>query len=115
MKEVYEEFFDNFGMDLKFGIYNGFGVNKDLLQDLIMFKSSHEDKYTTLAEYVERKKEDQKEIYYVSADSILKARQLPQSELVIDKGYELLFLTHEVDEFALKMLGKLQRSNLQVD
>ncbi|NLC41431.1 MAG: molecular chaperone HtpG [Erysipelothrix sp.] len=104
-REVYEEFFDNFGMDLKFGIYNGFGVNKDLLQDLIMFKSSHEDKYTTLAEYVERKKEDQKEIYYVSADSILKARQLPQSELVIDKGYELLFLTHEVDEFALKMLG----------
>lgn len=122
-RETYEKFFDQFGMDLKFGIYNQFGANKDLLQDLILFKSSHEDKYVTLKEYVQRKQEDQNAIYYVSAESIVKARQLPQTETVIDKGYEVLFLLQEVDEFALKMLGaydelefkSINQGNLDID
>ena len=112
-REEYEKFYDDFGLDLKFGLYNGFGANKEELQDLVMFKSSFEDKYTTLSEYVSRMKEDQKDIYYVSAESIVKARQLPQSELVMDKGYEVLFLLHEIDEFALKMTNTYDEKNFK--
>lgn len=104
-REKYETFFDSFGMDLKFGIYNQFGINKEILQDLLLFKTSYEDKYATLKEYIERKKEDQKAIYFVSSESIEKAKQLPQTELLLDKGYEVLYLLNDVDEFALKMLN----------
>ena len=98
-RETYEKFFDAFGSQLKYGCYDGFGVNKDVLIDLIMFKSSFEGKYVTLKEYVSRMKEDQKEIYYAPGESIDKIRQLPQMEKVLDKGYEVLYFTDSVDEF----------------
>ena len=98
-RDNYEKFFDNFGTQLKFGCYDGFGANKDVLLDLIMFKSSKEDKYVTLKEYVANMKEDQKDIYYASGDSIDKIKQLPQLEKVLDKGYEVLYFTDSVDEF----------------
>ena len=98
-RDNYEKFFDNFGTQLKFGCYDGFGANKDVLLDLIMFKSSKEDKYVTLKEYVANMKEDQKDIYYASGESIDKIKQLPQLEKVLDKGYEVLYFTDSVDEF----------------
>ena len=100
----YEQFYTAFGSQLKWGIYNDFGMHKDILQDLIMFKSSNEGKYVTLKEYVSRMKEDQKKIYYASGDSIEKTALLPQVEAVIGRGYEVLYLTEDVDEFALQML-----------
>ena len=98
-RDNYEKFFDNFGTQLKFGCYDGFGANKDVLLDLIMFKSSKEDKYVTLKEYVANMKKDQKDIYYASGESIDKIKQLPQLEKVLDKGYEVLYFTDSVDEF----------------
>ena len=103
-REDYEKFFDAFGSQLKYGCYDGFGANKDVLIDLIMFKSSFEDKYTTLKEYVSRMKEDQKEIYYAAGESIEKIRQLPQMEKVLDKGYEVLYFTDSVDEFLTSII-----------
>ncbi len=103
-REKYEQFYTAFGSQLKWGIYNDFGMHKDVLQDLIMFKSSNEGKYVTLKEYVSRMKEGQKKIYYASGDSIEKTALLPQVEAVIGHGYEVLYLTEDVDEFALQML-----------
>lgn len=103
-REKYEEFWNSFGRQIKFGVYEGFGANKDKLQDLLMFVSSHEDKLTTLDEYISRMKEDQKEIYYACAETAEKAKLLPQTELVKDKGFEILYLTEDVDEFCLRML-----------
>ena len=103
-REKYDEFFKNFGLQLKFGVYNDYGRNKDLLKDLIEFVSSHEKKLTTLAEYVGRMPEEQTYIYYACGESADKIEKLPQTELVRDKGYEILYLTDDVDEFALKML-----------
>lgn len=103
-REKYEEFFKAFGLQLKFGVYNGFGMNKDVLKDLLLFTSSNENKLTTLEEYVTRMKEDQKFIYYATGESVARIEQLPQTELVKDKGYEILYLTENVDEFAVKML-----------
>ena len=88
-REDYEKFFDNFGAQLKYGCYDNFGANKDVLIDLIMFKSSKEDKYVTLKEYVSQMKKDQKEIYYASGESVDKIKQLPQLEKVLDKKYEV--------------------------
>ena len=105
-REKYEQFFKNFGLQLKFGVYADYGAKKDLLQDLLMFYSSHEGKLTTLQEYVERMKEEQKDIYYACGDTVAHIQQLPQTELLLDKGYEILYLTDNVDEFALRMLGK---------
>ncbi len=105
-REKYEEFFRAFGLQLKFGVYDKFGLNKDSLKDLIMFVSSHENKLATLAEYVGRMKDDQKTIYYACGETVDKIELLPQSELVRDKGYEILYLTDNVDEFALKMLDE---------
>ena len=98
-REDYEKFFDNFGSQLKFGCYDDFGINKDVLIDLLMFKSSKEDKYVTLKEYVANMKKGQKDIYYASGESIEKIKQLPQLEKVLDKGYEVLYFTDSVDEF----------------
>ena len=98
-REDYEKFFDNFGSQLKFGCYDNFGINKDVLIDLLMFKSSKEDKYVTLKEYVANMKKGQKDIYYASGESIEKIKQLPQLEKVLDKGYEVLYFTDSVDEF----------------
>lgn len=105
-REKYEQFFRNFGLQLKFGVYADYGAKKDLLQDLLMFYSSHEGKLTTLQEYVDRMKEEQKDIYYACGDTVAHIQQLPQTELLLDKGYEILYLTDNVDEFALRMLGK---------
>ena len=98
-RETYIKFFDTFGSQLKYGCYDNFGMNKDVLIDLIMFKSSKEDKYVTLKEYVSNMKKDQKEIYYASGEDITKIKELPQIEKVLDKGYEVLYFTDSVDEF----------------
>lgn len=103
-REKYEEFFKNFGLQLKYGVYNGFGANKELIQDLLLFYSSSEQKLVTLEEYVSRMKEDQKYIYYAGGESREQIERLPQTELVKDKGYEILYLTDDVDEFALQMM-----------
>ncbi len=103
-REDYEKFFKTFGIQLKFGIYNGYGANKDTLKDLIMFYSSEEKKLVTLKEYVARMKEGQENIYYACGETTDKIDLLPQVEAVKDKGYEILYLTEYVDEFALQVL-----------
>lgn len=103
-RDKYEQFYNAFGTQLKWGIYNDYGMHKDTLQDLIMFKSSHENRYVTLKEYVSRMKEDQKNIYYAYGESIDKISMLPQVESVTEHGFEVLYLTEDVDEFALQML-----------
>jgi molecular chaperone HtpG len=103
-RDKYETFYKAFGRQLKFGVYNDFGANKDVLQDLLMFYSSKEKKMVTLAEYVSRMAEDQKYIYYAVGESIERIEKLPQTELLLDKGYEILYFTDDVDEFAIKML-----------
>lgn len=103
-REKYDEFFQNFGLQLKFGIYNNYGADKATLQDLILFHSSSENKLVTLAEYVSRMKEEQKFIYYASGESIARIEHLPQTEMVKEKGYEILYFTDDVDEFAIQML-----------
>ena len=105
-REKYEEFWKAFGLQLKFGVYSDFGMNKDKLQDLLMFTSSNEHKLVTLDEYVTAMREDQKYIYYASGESAERIEQLPQTELVRDSGYEILYLTDNVDEFAVKTLMK---------
>lgn len=105
-RENYVKFYEAFGRQLKFGVYNDFGANKETLQDLLMFYSSTEEKLVTLEEYVNRMPEDQKYIYYAAGESIDRIKKLPQTELVADKGYEILYFTEEVDEFAIKMLLK---------
>ncbi len=103
-REKYEAFWEKFGVQLKFGIYDNYGQNKDAVEDLVMFKSSAEKKYVTLDEYVSRMKDEQKYIYYAAGDSVEKIELLPQTELLRDKGYEILYLTENVDEFAVKVL-----------
>ncbi|MBQ1483298.1 MAG: molecular chaperone HtpG [Erysipelotrichaceae bacterium] len=118
-REEYEKFFDAFGSQLKYGCYDGFGANKDVLIDLLMFKSTKEDKYVTLKEYVSRMKEGQNEIYYAAGESVDKIRQLPQMEKVLDKGYEVLYFTDSVDEFLTSIImeydGKQFKSILKGD
>ena len=102
-RENYEKFWNEFGVQLKFGVYSGYGMNKDKLQDLLLFTSS-QGKLVTLDEYVTAMLEEQKFIYYATGESVARIEQLPQTELVKDKGFEILYLTDNVDEFALKML-----------
>ena len=103
-REEYVKFFKTFGIQLKFGCYNNFGVDKDKLKDLLMFYSSTEKKLVTLKEYVERMKEGQDKIYYACGETVDKIDMLPQVEGVKDKGYEILYLTDEIDEFVLQVL-----------
>jgi len=103
-REKYEQFFKAFGAQLKWGIYSSYGSNKDMLQDLLLFKSSNEGNYVTLQEYVSRMKEGQEKIYYASGDTVEKIALLPQVESVIAHGYEVLYLTEDIDEFTLQML-----------
>lgn len=103
-REEYEKFFKTFGIQLKFGVYNDFGINKDKLKDLLMFYSSTEKKLVTLKEYVMRMKEGQDKIYYACGETVDKIDMLPQVEGVKDKGYEILYLTDEIDEFVLQVL-----------
>lgn len=103
-REKYEKFYNSFGRQLKYGIYSEFGANKDVLEDLLMFYSSKEKKLVTLDEYLERMEEGQKYIYYAVGSSIDRIEKLPQTELLLDKGYEILYFKEDVDEFAIKML-----------
>lgn len=103
-RESYEKFYKSFGRQLKYGVYDDFGMNKDELKDLLMFYSSKEKKMVSLAEYVERMTEDQKYIYYAVGESNERIEKMPQTEMVLDKGYEILYFTEDVDEFAIKML-----------
>ncbi|NGT32384.1 molecular chaperone HtpG [Clostridium perfringens] len=103
-RESYEKFYKSFGRQLKYGVYDDFGMNKDELKDLLMFYSSKEKKMVSLAEYVERMAEDQKYIYYAVGESNERIEKMPQTEMVLDKGYEILYFTEDVDEFAIKML-----------
>ncbi len=107
-REAYETFYKAFGNQLKYGLYQSYGMNKELLIDLVLFYSSHEMKFVTLAEYVTRMKDDQKEIYFISAHSIEQADRLPASERVKDKGYEILYLVDDIDEFVLQMVRDYQ-------
>ncbi|KAF6581245.1 molecular chaperone HtpG [Paenibacillus sp. SEL1] len=103
-REKYDQFYKSFGRQLKFGVYNDYGRHKETLQDLLMFYSSTEKKQVTLDEYVSRMPEDQKYIYYASGESNERIEKLPQTEMVADKGYEILYFTDDIDEFAIKML-----------
>ena len=107
-REKYEEFYKSFGLQLKYGVYEDFGAHKETLQNLILFKSTHEDKYVTLHEYVERMKENQELIYYACGQSIEQINLLPQMERLKDKGYEVLYFTDEVDEFAAFSLQEFE-------
>ncbi len=102
-REKYEKFFETFGSQIKYGIYEAYGMNKDELQDLLLFKTSNGGT-TTLEEYVSRMKEEQKYIYFASGSSVTRIESLPQTEQVRDKGYEILYLTDHVDEFCLQMM-----------
>lgn len=103
-REKYEEFFKNFGLQLKFGIYNSYGFLKDKLADLLLYYSAKEEKMITLKEYVDNLKEGQTEIYYASGETHSRIDHLPQVELVKDKGFDILYLTDDVDEFCLSMM-----------
>ena len=103
-RDNYEKFWKSFGRQIKFGVYSDFGANKETLQDLLVFYSSKEKKLVTLEEYVSRMPEEQKYIYYATGESIERIDKMPQAELVKDKGYEILYFTEDVDEFAIKML-----------
>lgn len=122
-RDEYIKFFKTFGVQLKFGCYNNFGVDKDKLKDLLMFYSSTEKKLVTLKEYVERMKEGQDKIYYACGETVDKIDMLPQVEGVKDKGYEILYLTDEIDEFVLQVLvnyeekefANVSANNLELD
>ena len=103
-REDYEKFFTTFGTTLKFGVYNDFGLNKDNLKDLLMFHSSTENKLVTLDEYVDRMKEGQDKIYYACGETVDKIELLPQVEAVKERGYEILYLTENIDEFVVQVL-----------
>ncbi|MDU3724284.1 MAG: molecular chaperone HtpG, partial [Clostridium celatum] len=105
-RESYEKFYSAFGRTLKFGVYDNFGAEKEVLQDLLMFYSSKEKKMVTLDEYVTRMSEEQKYIYYATGESIARIEKMPQIDLLLDKGYEILYCTDDIDEFAIKMLMK---------
>ena len=107
-REEYEKFYKAFGMQLKFGIYNDYGINKDKLVDLLMFYSAKEKKYITLSEYVSKLKKGEDNIYYACGESISKIDMLPQVEIFKDKGYDILYLTEYIDEFAIMALGEYE-------
>ncbi|WP_337399872.1 molecular chaperone HtpG [Congzhengia sp.] len=112
-RETYEKFYSGFGRQLKFSVYNEFGREKELVQDLILFYSIKEKKLVSLKEYIEKKPEDQKFIYYACGESNEKIEKLPQTELVKDKGYDILCFTDDIDEFAIKMLGKYEEKEFK--
>ena len=112
-REEYEAFFKDFGLSLKFGLYNSFGQLKEELEDLLLFYSSSEKKLVTLKEYVSRMKEEQKYIYYATGSSISQIEKLPQIELLLDKGYEILYMTDDVDDFLVRMLRNYQEKEFR--
>lgn len=108
-RETYESFFQTFGMQLKYGVYDNYGMNKDKLQDLIMFYSSKREKLITLKEYVEKMKEGQDKIYYAAGTSIEKIDTLPQVEQIKEKDYDILYLTDYIDEFVLSAIHEYDK------
>lgn len=108
-RETYEMFFKNFGTQLKYGIYNSYGMKKEGLQDLLLYASSYEKKQVTLKEYVERMIEKQENIYYACGETIDKINSLPQVEMVKEKGFEVLYLTDYMDEFVLKIMQEYDK------
>ena len=112
-RDTYEQFWKNFGLQIKYGVYSDYGVHKELLQDLLLFYSSVAKKNVTLDEYIENMKEDQEFIYYVSGETVEKIDKLPQTELVKEKGFEVLYLTDEVDEFALQVMGEYKEKKFK--
>ncbi len=107
-REKYIEFYNAFGKNIKYGIYDNFGAKKDLLQELVMFKTDQSDTYITLAEYLERKKDDQKAIYYATGSSRAQILSQPQLDAVKEKGYEVLMFTDEIDEFMVQIMQSYQ-------
>ncbi len=103
-REKYEEFFQNFGTNIKYGIYSSYGSNRSMLEDLLIFPSSNDKKMTTLDEYLNRMPENQKYIYYGTGETVDRIDKMPQTERIKDEGYEILYLTEDVDEFTIKML-----------
>lgn len=122
-RETYETFFDEFGQQIKLGCYEDYGKNKDALIDLVMFKSSKDDKYVTLKEYVERMKKSQKEIYFATGETVENIKELPQIEKVLDKGYEVLYFLDSIDEFMVSIVNEyagkpfksIQKGDLDLD
>ena len=112
-RESYEKFFEAFGRQLKFGVYNDYGMNKGDLQDLLIFTSSKDKKQVSLAEYVERMPEEQKYIYYATGESVARIEKSPQLEVVLDKGYEVLYLTDDIDEFAIKIIANYKEKEFR--
>ena len=112
-REKYEKFYKSFGRTLKYGVYSDFGSHKEDLQELIMFYSSKEKKQVTLDEYITRMPENQKFIYYATGESIERIEKLPQTETAAEKGFEILFFTDEIDEFAVKVLGKYKEKEFK--
>lgn len=106
--DKYKKFWENFGISIKFGIYTQFGRDKEFLLPLLLLNSSYDNSLTTLKDYHERKKDEQKHIYYVSADSIQKCKELPQTQYVLNKEYEVLYLTDEIDEFMIKGIHEFE-------
>lgn len=104
-RSEYEEFFKNFGLQLKFGIYQNYGMNKAVLQDLLLFKSVKQDKYVTLKEYLTAMPEDQKFIYYATGKSVDSIKLMPQLDKVTEKGFDVLCMTDDVDEFTVKFIN----------
>ncbi len=112
-REKYEEFWKEFGVNIKYGIYDSFGINKDLLKDLLIFETVNEDKKITLKEYVEKMPKDQKEIYYGSAHSKAALKATPQMDVIKSKGYDVLVLTDDIDEFMISMLGEYDKKQFK--
>lgn len=112
-RETYETFFQNFGLQLKFGAYTDYGAHKEVLQDLLMFYSSSEKKLVSLKEYVSRMKEGQESIYYACGDNLARIETMPQIELLKDKGLEVLYLTDDVDEFVLKTIANYENKSFK--
>ena len=112
-RDKYEKFFKEFGMQLKLGVYNDYGMHKDELKDLLLFYSSKDEKYITLKEYVSSMKDDEENIYYACGETIDKINMLPQVEKVKDKGYNILYLTEYVDEFALMTLRSYEEKEFK--
>ncbi|MBR2109209.1 MAG: molecular chaperone HtpG [Ruminococcus sp.] len=105
-RETYENFFGEFGRGLKYGIVSDYGMHKDALKDLLMFYSSNSENLTTLSEYIDRMPEEQKYIYFATGESVTAISKLPQAEVVLSKGYELLYCTQDIDEFTLQTLAE---------
>ena len=111
--EKYEKFWSAFGRQIKYGVVSDYGAHKELLKDLLLFWSSKEGKNTSLAAYKERMSEDQQYIYFLQSESVEQAAKLPQAERILDKGYEILYLTEEVDEFVMNTLAEVDGKALK--